>query len=407
MIMIINNVVVVITTLIGLYILFNKRFRTAPSWHATVTPLASIIGSGFLVSAPLLLLATGNYAVYAMLGIVLFAYALGASLRFNIVYAEELLYKASRHSLINTIEIISRPVLGVAYVISVAFYLKLLSAFALRGMGTYNLVYEDWLTTFLLLFIGFMGKIRGLSMLEFLETYSVNTKLAIISAAILACLFFNTELIIKGQWFLTAESHQHWWLSVRQVFGMLIIIQGFETSRYLGATYKPEMRIKTMRYAQLIASVIYVVFVALTTVIFSDIHHVTETTIIDICKVVAPVLPFFLIVAALMSQFSAAVADTVGSGGLFYEATSRKISTNNSYLLITMAGVILTWLTNIYQIITIASKAFAIYYLLQVLITVLIYKDKKDLPHRGIALAFYIFIAIAMVAIITLGVPVE
>jgi len=116
-----------------------------------------------------------------MMGIVFIAYVLGNAVRFNIQYVEPLLEKHSIFPYINRIEAISRLVLGIAYIISVAFYLKLLSAFILHDFGVSSPLYENGLTSLLLLFIGIMGKFRGLSILELLETYSVNIKLTIIT----------------------------------------------------------------------------------------------------------------------------------------------------------------------------------------------------------------------------------
>ncbi len=42
--------IAIIAVIIILIALFQKRVRTSKTWRATVTPLASIIGSGFLVS---------------------------------------------------------------------------------------------------------------------------------------------------------------------------------------------------------------------------------------------------------------------------------------------------------------------------------------------------------------------
>lgn len=403
---VLNNSLSVISTLLALIFLFRKKIRTSPTWHATVTPLASIIGSGFLVSGPLLLLITGKWAALVMVGIVLLAYCLGASLRFNIQYVEPLQSKAS-FTWINHVETVSRPVLGIAYIISVAFYLKLLSAFALRGIGLTNLYFEKGLTTLLLLFIGIMGKFRGLSMLELFETYSVNTKLSIIFAVIIAHFAYNTELLAKGQWILKAFPHESWWIGLRKVLGMLIIIQGFETSRYLEDAYSTDMRIRTMRYAQWISGFIYIVFVTLAMVVFGDISTVNETTIIDLCRIVAPLLPILLIIAAVMSQFSAAIADTVGSGGLLEEATHKKITVNNSYLIITLIGVALTWLTNIYQIITIASRAFAIYYALQIILTLMALHQHKNIKSSTTKTLFYSALLFLMVVVIIFGIPAE
>jgi hypothetical protein len=72
-----------------------------------------------------------------------------------------------------------------------------------------------------------------------------------------------------------------------------------------------------------------------------------------------------LIVAAVMSQFSAAVADTVGSGGLMEEQTSGRISAAWTYLIVAALGILLVWTADIFEIVAIASRAFAAYYLLQ------------------------------------------
>ena len=60
-----NVVIVVVAVLLGGYLAFSKRLGGSSSWQATVTPLASIMGSGFLVSAPLLAGIVGNLAVFA------------------------------------------------------------------------------------------------------------------------------------------------------------------------------------------------------------------------------------------------------------------------------------------------------------------------------------------------------
>lgn len=307
----------------------------------------------------------------------------------------------------NRIETISRPILGLAYIISVAFYLKLLSAFALRGFGYSNIILENSLTSLILLFIGLSGKFKGLSLLEMMETYSVNTKLAIIAAVIATHLFYNVEILAKGQWILKNYPHESWWISIRKVLGMLIIIQGFETSRYLGQAYNTKTRIQTMRYAQWISGIIYITFVTLAMIVFNGIHHVSETTIIDLCGIVAPVLPILLVIAVIMSQFSAAVADTAGSCGLLSEASHKKLSTNNSYLYISLIGIGLTWFTNIYEIITIASKAFAIYYGLEVLLTIAALHRLKNIKSRSSLQLFYLAILIIILFVIVFGIPVE
>ena len=61
------NLIIIATALaLGGYLAFSRRLAVSSNWKATVTPLASIMGSGFLVSAPLLAGIVGNLAVICM-----------------------------------------------------------------------------------------------------------------------------------------------------------------------------------------------------------------------------------------------------------------------------------------------------------------------------------------------------
>ena len=403
-----NNIFVIISSIAVSLLLFSKSFRNSKIWRATVTPLASIIGSGFLVSAPLLILTTGKLAPLAMGAIVIIAYALGSSIRTNILFVEPLIEGKEKTSyFIRALEGLSRPVLGLAYVISIAFYLKLLSAFALRGLGVSSVVLENSLTTALLMFIGITGKLKGLSKLELLETYSVNIKLSIIVALIFGHIYFNFYSLFNGKWQLLIYPHEDVAITIQKLLGMLIIIQGFETSRYLGRDYSRDVRIKTMKNAQIISGIIYVVFITSTLTAFNHIHSLGETTVIDVCRTIAPILPVLIIIAAVMSQFSAAVADTIGSGGLLVEGLRNKITTKTSYLLITLIGVILTWITNIYTIITFASKAFAIYYGMQLVLSTFVLLKQKGNGVCYLKIILYLLLAFLMAAVVLFGIPVK
>tara|TARA_R110000868_G_scaffold287781_2_gene548107 strand:- start:1116 stop:2348 length:1233 start_codon:yes stop_codon:yes gene_type:complete len=404
----VNTALIIATVIISLAVLFQKKVRLSPEWRATVTPLASIIGSGFLVSAPLLLLTAGKWAAAVMLLVVIFAYGLGSNIRFNIRYFEPILNKGNHdYSIARWLEALSKPALGLAYIISVSFYLKLLSAFALRGAGISSLMIENILSTCLLLIIGLTGRYRGLAMLESYEIYGVNIKLAIIAAVIVGHLIFNMAHLVDGSWHLQLYAHDTLWRSIRKLLGILIIVQGFETSRFLGQAYNGEMRIRTMRYAQWISGIIYFVFISSTMIVFNNIHSLGETTVIDLCRTVSPFLPLLLIMAAVMSQFSAAVADTVGSGGLLDESSNHRIGVKNSYLVITLLAVALTWLTNIYGIVVIASKAFAVYYALQLSISISLIINDNKIKHRYLYLYLFVCLFIVMMSVIIFGISVE
>ncbi len=354
-------------------VLFHPHFRRSRDWRATVTPLASIIGSGFLVAAPLLSHAVNGWAFVAMTGIVLVAYGLGEVIRYNIRYAEPLLNQPHGSKSLLAVERLSGLVLSAAYVISVAFYLRLLASFVLRALEVDSELAANLITTTLLIAIALMGLWRGLGGLESLEEWAVNIKLAIITALLFGLAWFDIN------WFAQTGNEIHyqplddWTHSLRLLAGILLIIQGFETSRYLSEDYDAETRIRTMRFAQLLSGAIYLLFIGLALPLMNDFHaERDETAIITLSAMVATVLPALLIVAAVMSQFSAAIADTVGSGGLLSEFSRRRLTPSVGYVLVAGMAIILIWSASIFEIITIASRAFALYYLLQCVVALMV-----------------------------------
>ena len=87
-----NLIVVGIALALGGYLAFSRFLNGPSNRKATVTLLASIMGSGFLVSAPLLAGSVGNLAVICMAGLLLLAYGVGGAIRFNIRYFEPVEY---------------------------------------------------------------------------------------------------------------------------------------------------------------------------------------------------------------------------------------------------------------------------------------------------------------------------
>ncbi len=347
--------------------LLSRPLRENRAWRATVTPLASIIGSGFLVVAPILGHLLGVYAFAGMLLIVLVAVAVGEVIRFNIAHLEPRLAGARVTPAGAWLERAANLSLSLAYVVSVAFYLRLLSAFALRPLGQDHAPWPDLLTTVILALIGLVGWRRGLRALENLEEYSVSIKLAVIAALLVGLGWhdFGSGFDLSG----LAPVRHDLWDTARTLGGLLLVVQGFETSRYLGDEYRPELRIRTMRRAQWLSGVIYLVFVLLVTPLLgmTEAGRVDETAVIDLASAAARVLGPMLVLAAIMSQFSAAVADTVGAGGLVQEETARRISDRRAYLLVSGLAIVLVWSANLFEIISLASRAFALYYLLQTL----------------------------------------
>ncbi|MDC1214081.1 hypothetical protein N8000_06375 [Rhodospirillales bacterium] len=133
------------------------------------------------------------------------------------------------------------------------------------------------------------------------------------------------------------------------------------------------------------------------------ILKLTETAIIDIMGIVAPILPLLLVAATLATQFSAAIADTSGCGGLLGELSRNRISARISYGLLTGVVLALTWSINIFEIINYASRDFAAYYFLQALIVTL---NAWRAGDRWRSCGF-MMMAILGILIVIFGMPVE
>jgi hypothetical protein len=261
-------------------------------------------------------------------------------------------------------------------------------------------------TTAVLVFVGLYGYARGLRALEGLETFAVGIMLAIIAGLLAGLAFYVISIALAGTMPPNALP-PFGWEQVTIGVGLLITVQGFETSRYLGAAYDARMRVRIMRYAQIIASSIYMVYIALMMLAFpADAIETSETAIIKVVGVVAPILPAMLIAAALASQFSAAIADTGGGGGLAEEMSRRRLTSRVAYLLVAACAIALIWAANVFEIITFASRAFAVYYALQAAMAARLAWRRTDPRGRCLALLYAMLAALA-VFVVAAGTPAE
>lgn len=397
-----DAVVIIIALTVGGYLAFSRRLASSKGWRATLTPLASIMGSGFLVSAPLLAGIVGCLAAPCMGLLLVLAYLVGGAIRFNIKHFEPI--ETKEHGPAQIIAFLSRIALAGAYFISVTFYLELLAAFLLRAFGVESQLAANAITTGLLLVIGGIGMWRGLKELEAVEEYAVAFNLGMIGAVIASLAVFNVGLALDGRWALPAISSTVDWHDLRVLLGLLIVVQGFETSRYLGDEHPPEQRIRTMRLSQLVSGAIYLVFIALATVLFQPGTGADVTAIIAMTKPVASVLPVLIAVAAIGSQFSAAVADNEGAGGLIEDMTERKVPVRYAYLIILLVTVVLTWSVNVNEIIAFASRAFALYYTLQCAVAAVVAWRDPDLK-KPLRLVTFGALSVVCFLVFALGVP--
>ena len=407
----VTNILVLAGT-VGMFAFLSRpALRTSRFWRATVTPLASIIGSGFLVVAPLLGYTVGRWAFFAMLGIVALAYAVGGAVRYNIENVEDISDASHTDGILHVsfkwMERGAKIVLALAYVIAITFYLELLAAFVLRLFDVTNQVSQKLIATTLIVFIGTVGFWRGLKRLETLEKYSVDLKLAIIFGFLIGLVIVNADAVAEGRWTLAGLTVEWSVETVRKLLGAFLIVQGFETSRYMGNVYGAGERVATMRYAQMLSAAIYVVFIGLATVLLGSVRTMSETGVIMLSAQVAFVVPFLLVIGAAMAQFSAAVADTLASGGLVEAATYGKVSHRDVYLAVMAVAIVFLWTSHIFAIIAYASRAFATYYAIQCAMAAMHSAVSAAGPERIRRVAWFAFLSLGMSLTAIFGIPAE
>ncbi|MED5372123.1 MAG: hypothetical protein VX899_13985 [Myxococcota bacterium] len=428
--MALSILLVVVALALAAALAFHPRLRGSEAWQATVVPLASIMGSGFLVSAPLLGQAVGRWAMPSMAALLAVAFALGHVIRFNIQYAEPREAKASPrragdHRLqhahgatsdahrdaaphaANTVERISHLGLALAYVVTIAYYLKLLAAFALSQIGVEAAWAAPALASGILAGLTLTGLAFGLGLLEKLDRYAIALNFGVIAAILLGLLVYNGRLLAAGQWALPPQVQiDAPTQTLRVLMGLLIVVQGFETSRFLGSEHSAALRVRSMRWAQLLSSAIYVLFLGLITALFQGggSQDADVTAVIALLKPVAPVLPLLVLVAAIFSQFSAAVADDSGNVGLVRSMLGPKVPSWVPYLLIGGLAAGIIWGTDPVQVIAWASRAFAAFYALQCVVAVLtVARVQVSRPRlRQVA---YSVLGVVSLAVAVFGVP--
>lgn len=394
----------ILTSLGALLLLLRPRLLASDYWRATATPLASIIGSGFLVSVPILRDVVGQWAVLPMLGLLVVAYLIGGAIRDNILYVEPRMQNGDAAVQVTATERLSHLALSFAYFVSVAYYLVLFATFLLKSVGVEDAHLAKLIVTGVLLLIAIIGAWRGFHAVEGLEIYAVSVKLAIIAALLVALALFDALWLFGFAQGNGPTSGHLDFEDLPILLGLLILVQGFETSRFLGADYPAGLRIRTMKAAQILSAAIYIVFFLLMIPLMgADSQEMGVAAIVDIIRPVSVALPLMITIGALASQSSAAVADAIGAGGLLNDITKGRIPVRFCYPWIAGVSAIVTWETDVFSLITLASRCFALYYALQCLVAML---SARERSANGRA-AGYALLLLLCAAIVVFGTPAE
>ena len=246
--------------------------------------------------------------------------------------------------------------------------------------------------------IGLVGYTKGLEVLQDLEKVALGLTLLIIVALLAGFALFDVRAL-KGTGIQLPKMPDHtWWQILTIVGGTLIVVQGFETSRYLEKEFDGETRIRSCRMSQIVSTVVYIIFILLAIPLMHFLGaKVKDNALIMLAGKASALLPVPLVIAAVLSQFSAAVADTIGGGGNMVEATKEHVDSRHAYLLICGVAVMVAFFDTL-TVLALASRAFAFYYTLQCLLAFNV--SKNPAQRCGIAL-----VASALVFITFFSVP--
>ncbi len=361
---------------------------------ARTTPLASIFGSGLLVIVPILNAAVGPYSVFAMAGVCAVAYAMGEVIRFNIQHVEPLHESGTVSERTVRNERLANLALVLAYAISVCLYIHILAAFLLGGLGINTPFRENLVCVVIILAIGIIGRFRGLDMLLILERWSLRVTGVLILLLIAGFAIFDWQAMSSNTLQLPLLPKQDLWTILTVLGGTLIVVQGFETSRYLGSEFDRDLRIRSCRSSQIVSTLVYLIFVAVATPLMHFLENkVEDNGLLMLAAKAAVWLPIPLVIAAVLSQFSAAVADVVGGGGNVAESTNDRIDERRSYVLICGIAVVLAFAPTL-TLLSFASRAFAFYYFLQCLVAISVSKSRSQKLIIGILAGILAFITV-------------
>lgn len=364
-----------------------------------MTPLASIFGSGFLIIVPVLERTLGALAVAGTVAICALAWVIGTAIRHIVSEVEPRIADGSIDRTTQGIDRLADAVIVVAYVISVALYLRIMAEYIVGYLAEGSDFAERLIASAGVALIAAVGVTRGFRGLDLMERLALGGVLVL--TTVLGGAFFIADAndLLGAGIELPPVPNKDLAEVLLVLGGIVITVQGFETVRYIGDEFDARTRIWASRVAQLIATSIYIGFVAVATPLMGiGTDAGTDKTLIEITERVLPLLALPLVISAILSQFSAASADTVAAAGNLNGLFDRWMTSTRAYLLSGIAAIILAWTVDTLLIIAIASRAFAAYYCLQALIAM---RTSTGLPRR----AGYGVLALVLAAITLLAQP--
>jgi hypothetical protein len=188
--------------------------------------------------------------------------------------------------------------------------------------------------------------------------------------------------------------------SFRKIIGPFAIVQGFEAARYIGGHFGAEQRITSIRLAQVISTVVFVLLIASILVLFLPplVDPVDGTAIFQVSEAIGDTMPYLLLLAAIGSQTGAIIGATSSRSDVLVTA---KVARKISFLVILLPAILVVILTDINVAVNLASRVFAAYFLIQATLAGLLARRKGNWPAVG----GFVLVGPAMATIMIFGLP--
>lgn len=384
----------------AVWLLYRPKVQKSARYQAMVVPLANIMDVGFLVLSPVMIALVGYAAPLWMLGICLVAIVTGTVIAYNIRNYEPLIGTSDRT---NTVAAWANWSLFGASMVNIAYYTQLLMTLVLLPLGSYT---EDrvTLTSVILLIVVIMVGYSGrLPVLNRLGDRTTAFNLAALFAVLAAFLFYNVLEAFSGNWSFPVYEPEIDSDTVRKMVALFAMVQGFEAARYLGSKFSADVRVSTMRTAQIVSSAVFVALIALVLLPFGQFRPPLDATAIFVVSdAVSPYLPWLILLAAVGSQVSAITNATLSRSDLLVEATQQKVPRKFTFPILLVPTIMIVVFTDVTSAVAIASRVFALYFVLQAIIAITISYRKREWGQ----LAVFTGVALVMGFIAIFGIPI-
>ena len=385
-------------TLLALaYVLYRPRIQQSKEYQATVVPLANIMDVGFILFSPAIVLLVGFRAPFFMLGICLVAIAAGLAIAYNIRNYEPVEGEGGRP---DRLERISEWSLLGASMVNIAYYTMILMMLIQLPLDWDSVNGRTVMGISLLAVLVVIGMSGGMDWLNQAGNRTTAFNLAAVIGIVIAFLVANVQEALGGRWDL-GPSPDLGTEEIRKMIGLFAIVQGFEASRYIGVRFGAERRVSTMRVAQGVSTIVFVLFVVTLLLAFLPPPPGVEenaSAIFAVSALVGGMLPWLLLLAALGSQTSAIIGATSSRSDML---VNHKISRTTTFPIILVPAIMLVIFVDVNMAVNLASRVFAAFFTIQASLALILASRKKN----WWAVAGFAGVALVMLTIMVFGLP--